>query len=119
MIGQQLSGSGMSQGLSIEQITEGLRAALQGGERKLDDQQVMQTMMAYQQKSQEQAAQRNQTEAQEFLAQNKDAEGVVTLPSGLQYKITEQGEGEKPQPTEPNSSQLLIAQPRRARTLAR
>ncbi len=35
-------------------------------------------------------------EGEAFLAQNKEKEGVVTLPSGLQYKILKAGEGKKP-----------------------
>lgn len=35
-------------------------------------------------------------EGDKFLAENKTKEGVVTLPSGLQYKILKQGTGEKP-----------------------
>ena len=31
-----------------------------------------------------------------FLAANKNKEGVVTLPSGLQYKILKEGNGPKP-----------------------
>lgn len=31
-----------------------------------------------------------------FLQQNKDREGVVTLPSGLQYRVLESGAGESP-----------------------
>jgi FKBP-type peptidyl-prolyl cis-trans isomerase FklB len=37
-----------------------------------------------------------QKEGETFLAANKTAEGVVTLPSGLQYKILKAGTGEKP-----------------------
>ena len=33
---------------------------------------------------------------EEFLAANASEEGVVTLPSGLQYKILETGTGQKP-----------------------
>ena len=33
---------------------------------------------------------------EKFLAENKDKEGVVTLPSGLQYKILKEGNGPKP-----------------------
>ena len=41
-----------------------------------------------------------QTEEQEkFLQENGSKEGVVTLPSGLQYLILKNGEGEKPGPT--------------------
>jgi UDP-GlcNAc:undecaprenyl-phosphate/decaprenyl-phosphate GlcNAc-1-phosphate transferase len=38
----------------------------------------------------------NQKGGEAFLAQNKSREGVVTLPSGLQYKILKAGEGKKP-----------------------
>ena len=37
-----------------------------------------------------------QAEGEKFLADNKTKEGVVALPSGLQYKILKQGTGEKP-----------------------
>jgi len=35
-------------------------------------------------------------DGEEFLAANKSKEGVVTLPSGLQYKILKEGAGPKP-----------------------
>jgi FKBP-type peptidyl-prolyl cis-trans isomerase FklB len=41
-------------------------------------------------------AQQAQAEGEKFLADNKTKEGVVTLPSGLQYKILKQGTGQKP-----------------------
>jgi FKBP-type peptidyl-prolyl cis-trans isomerase FklB len=37
-----------------------------------------------------------QKEGEAFLAANKTKEGVVTLPSGLQYKILKAGTGERP-----------------------
>jgi FKBP-type peptidyl-prolyl cis-trans isomerase len=36
-------------------------------------------------------------EGEQFLAENKNKEGVVTLPSGLQYKILKEGIGDLPQ----------------------
>jgi FKBP-type peptidyl-prolyl cis-trans isomerase FklB len=36
---------------------------------------------------------------QDFLAANKTKEGVVELPSGLQYQVLTLGDGEKPWPT--------------------
>lgn len=36
----------------------------------------------------------------QFLAKNKENEGVVELPNGLQYKILQKGDGEKPKPTD-------------------
>ena len=41
-------------------------------------------------------AEKNKKEAEEFLAENKRKDGVVTLPSGLQYKIVKAGDGKKP-----------------------
>ena len=43
-----------------------------------------------------QAGEANKKEGEAFLAGNKTKEGVVTLPSGLQYKILKQGDGPKP-----------------------
>jgi FKBP-type peptidyl-prolyl cis-trans isomerase len=39
-------------------------------------------------------------EGEAFLAANKSKDGVVTLPSGLQYKILTQGTGPKPTPSD-------------------
>ena len=40
----------------------------------------------------------NLQESADFLEANKSKEGVVTLPSGLQYKVLEAGEGPSPTP---------------------
>jgi FKBP-type peptidyl-prolyl cis-trans isomerase len=39
---------------------------------------------------------KNKEQGAEFLAKNKTKEGVVTLPSGLQYKTLKEGNGKKP-----------------------
>lgn len=44
---------------------------------------------------QQQAAKNKQEEAQ-FMAQNRQAEGVQTTQSGLQYKVLQQGNGPSP-----------------------
>jgi FKBP-type peptidyl-prolyl cis-trans isomerase FklB len=41
-------------------------------------------------------AEKNKKEGEAFLAQNKAKEGIVALPSGLQYKILTAGAGNKP-----------------------
>lgn len=46
------------------------------------------------------AADKTQKDGDAFLAANKTKPGVVTLPSGLQYKIIKQGEGPKPAATD-------------------
>jgi FKBP-type peptidyl-prolyl cis-trans isomerase len=41
-------------------------------------------------------AEKNRKEEEKFLAENKTKEGVVTLPSGLQYKVIKAGTGKTP-----------------------
>jgi FKBP-type peptidyl-prolyl cis-trans isomerase len=48
----------------------------------------------------QQAGEANIKEGDAFLAANKSKDGVVTLPSGLQYKIITEGEGPKPAATD-------------------
>ena len=43
---------------------------------------------------------KNITAGRKFLEQNKTAPGVVTLPSGLQYKVITAGDGPKPTPSD-------------------
>jgi len=45
-------------------------------------------------------ASENKKKGDNFLAANKAKEGVVTLPSGLQYKILKEGNGQKPKETD-------------------
>jgi FKBP-type peptidyl-prolyl cis-trans isomerase len=43
-----------------------------------------------------QLAERNRKEGEDFLAKNRTVDGVVTLPSGLQYRVIDPGKGRKP-----------------------
>jgi FKBP-type peptidyl-prolyl cis-trans isomerase FklB len=59
----------------------------------------MQLQKEMQEKQQAKAAAEgdaNKKEGDAFLAANKTKEGVVTLPSGLQYKILKEGNGPRP-----------------------
>ena len=58
---------------------------------ELQDQQNAKEMLAA-----KQLAEKNQKDEEAFLAVNKAKEGVVTLASGLQYKILKAGDGKKP-----------------------
>ncbi|MCZ6679578.1 MAG: FKBP-type peptidyl-prolyl cis-trans isomerase [Candidatus Poribacteria bacterium] len=46
----------------------------------------------------EKRAERNKRKGEAFLAANQQKEGVVTLPSGLQYRVIQEGNGETPRP---------------------
>ena len=57
---------------------------------------VQNEVQKQQQEKMKEAGEKNKTEGEAFLAANKAKEGVVTLPSGLQYKILTAGTGPKP-----------------------
>lgn len=62
----------------------------------MNDQQVQSCIMGYMQKESGKKAEPNKKAGAAFLEENKKKDGVVTLPSGLQYKILTAGTGPKP-----------------------
>jgi FKBP-type peptidyl-prolyl cis-trans isomerase FklB len=84
-------------------LLRGLKDALAGGKTLLTDDEAKAALTGLQNdvrvrqqaKMQQQGAV-NLKQGEAFLAANKTKEGVVTLPSGLQYKILTQGTGPKP-----------------------
>ncbi len=88
-------------------LISGLTDAMDGAALKLTDPQMQEAKMAFQKSVQEKAqkemmklAETNKAEGEKFLAENKTKEGVVTLPSGLQYKIVQAGTGATPTATD-------------------
>jgi FKBP-type peptidyl-prolyl cis-trans isomerase len=57
-----------------------------------------QEMMAKQQKKSSEECASVKAAGDIFLTENKTKEGVISLPSGLQYKVIREGEGENPKP---------------------
>jgi FKBP-type peptidyl-prolyl cis-trans isomerase len=92
----------------------GLRDALSGAKTLLTDEQVRAVISEFQSElKRKEAARRKGTSEEDsveaeilpaynkkagaaFLAANRTKEGVVTLPSGLQYKVLQAGSGKKP-----------------------
>jgi FKBP-type peptidyl-prolyl cis-trans isomerase len=88
-------------------LLRGMQDGLAGAKPLLTDDEVRATMVSLQtdvRKRQEEKMQAlseaNKTQGEAFLAENKTKEGVVTLPSGLQYKILTEGTGPKPVATD-------------------
>ena len=69
---------------------------VKAGKPLLDDAEINNTIINYMQAAKSQKAAPNKKAAQAFLDSNKTKAGVVTLPSGLQYKIIKEGTGAKP-----------------------
>jgi FKBP-type peptidyl-prolyl cis-trans isomerase len=59
-----------------------------------------QELMSKQEETNKTMANENKVKGSAFLADNKTKEGVITLPSGLQYKIINEGSGEHPKATD-------------------
>jgi FKBP-type peptidyl-prolyl cis-trans isomerase len=103
-LGMNFGESLHKQGLDLDTalFTKAFAESFKGGKTAMTDQE-MQTLLqaAAQEIRKKQAAQQAekgaaaQKEGEAFLAANKTKEGVVTLPSGLQYKILKAGTGEK------------------------
>jgi FKBP-type peptidyl-prolyl cis-trans isomerase FklB len=91
-------------------LSRGMKDALSGAKPALTDDEAKAVMMSLQTRVRKQQAEQtqvaaeaakkvgeaNKTAGDAFLAANKTKEGIVTLPSGLQYKILTQGTGPKP-----------------------
>ncbi len=100
-IGQNLKQQHMD--IDPKAFSEAVADVLSGAPAKMSDKEMRQAILAYQQKRAVEgaaAADKNMKAGQAFLAQNKTKPGVVTLPSGLQYKIITAGHGRKPKLTD-------------------
>jgi len=104
-IGMSMAKSLKRQSVDVEPdvVAKGLKDVLTGNKTLLSDEEARDTLTGLQAKQQEKAQQvalSNKKEGEEFLAANKSKEGIVTLPSGLQYKILKAGSGPKPSATD-------------------
>jgi len=83
-------------------VSQGLKDAAAGSKTRLTEDEakavlteVQNELQKQQQEKMKEASEKNKTEGAAFLAANKSKEGVVTLPSGMQYKILTAGTGPK------------------------
>ena len=100
-LGTQLHSMGLDVDPAI--FSRGLSDALSGGKTLLTQEEVRAAivelqaeMKRKQAEARTKASQDGKRAGEAFLADNKKKEGVVTLPSGLQYKILKAGAGNKP-----------------------
>jgi len=88
--------------VDLEATIKGLRDGL-AGKSVLTDQElrealnsVNQEIRAKLEEKRKHLGETNKQEGEKFLAENKTKPGVITLPSGLQYKVLAEGSGESP-----------------------
>lgn len=105
-IGQQLRDMGAKE-LNIDDFAQAIKDVLSGSNVKLsaaESGQIVQQFFAEQEKKQRAAAaerfKTQKADGEKYLADNAKKDGVITLPSGLQYKVLKEGNGRKPKATD-------------------
>ncbi|MGO9931180.1 MAG: FKBP-type peptidyl-prolyl cis-trans isomerase [Steroidobacteraceae bacterium] len=98
-LGQQLHQNGVTTGVSMDRIEQGIKDGIAGKNVTGADQMRLQ---AYLRAAAETAAARNAAAAHAYLERNAKAPSVMTTASGLQYKILQAGDlkAASPQPTD-------------------
>ena len=100
-IGKRLKSQSID--VNADSFSLGLKDALAGGKMLLTEEEIRESLSSLQKELMEKQAEKNKllgeknkTEGEAFLAENKKKEGVITLPSGLQYKVIKEGTGKQP-----------------------
>ena len=89
--------------VNSDAFVAGLKDGLSGKAPLLTQEQIRETMLAFEKEmEQKQAAiaQKNAADGEKFLGDNKNKPGIKTTASGLQYKVEKEGSGESPKETD-------------------
>ena len=105
-IGSQRANMGAKE-LSIDDFAQAIKDVLSGADLKVDETEAQQLVQKFFQE-QEEKQQAVDTEAnkafrqvgEDFLSDNAQKEGVIVLPSGLQYQVLREGNGKQPKVTD-------------------
>jgi FKBP-type peptidyl-prolyl cis-trans isomerase FklB len=97
-IGTNLQSSPMKE-INYLAVAKGMEEAF-GGKPTIDPYEANRIISTYMQRQENQSSINNKAEGEKFLEENKTKSGVVTLESGLQYRIMREGTGPKPKLTD-------------------
>ena len=102
-IGQQLAQMGAGSDLNVDDFAQSIKDVLAGNELKVSHREAQQLVQDYFAKKEEKMnAERAEkgkaakAEGEKYLTENAKKDGVITLPSGLQYQVIKEGNGKKP-----------------------
>ena len=98
-IGRQLADMGAND-IVTEDFAAAMKDVLTGAELKIDEAEAQALVQEYLQKKGEEKVKAVKAEGENFLAENAKKEGVVSLPSGLQYQVLKEGNGKSPKATD-------------------
>jgi FKBP-type peptidyl-prolyl cis-trans isomerase FklB len=104
-VGASIGRSLQRDGIEVDPnlVLRGLNDQMSGGKLLLNEDETKAVLTTLQQEARAKKeadmktlGEANEKEGEAYLAQNKAKKGVVTLPSGVQYKIEKPGDGPKP-----------------------
>src|SRR5215475_12648717 len=93
-IGKQLKQ--MDAEIDVDVYLRGLKDGIAGKTNTMSDEEIRNTLTSWQQSMRTRSLDKKKKEGEAFLNENKKKEGVITTPSGLQYKILTRGTGPTP-----------------------
>ena len=102
-IGQQLAQMGAGSDLNVDDFAQSIKDVLEGRELKVSHREAQELVQSYFAKKEEkmnaERAEKGKAarkEGEKYLAENAKKDGIITLPSGLQYQVLKEGNGKKP-----------------------
>lgn len=98
-IGNNFKSSGINN-LHLDDFSKAVEAVLKNAQPEMSYDEAKTVINEYLTKLQEEKGALNKKAGEEFLRVNKEKAGIVTLPSGLQYQIIQEGSGAKPKATD-------------------
>ena len=99
VIGHNLKGMGVDN-LNGAEFAQAVNDILSGATPKMADAEAQKLVTEFMQKKEAEAGRAIREEGERFLAENAQKEGVVVLPSGLQYTVIKEGNSNKPLATD-------------------
>ena len=98
-IGQNLLSMG-AQGINVEDFAQAVADVLNRNETAISHNEAREIVNKYFTELEEKMNAENIEKGKAFLAENAKKEGIITLPSGLQYEVITEGNGKKPSATD-------------------
>ena len=98
-IGQNLLSMG-AQGINVEDFAQAIADVFNRKETAISHNEAREIVNKYFMELEEKMNAENIEKGKAFLAENAKKEGIVTLPSGLQYEVITEGNGKKPGATD-------------------
>ena len=99
VIGHNLKGMGI-ENLNVQAFTQAVQDVLNGQPTAQTDAEAQKTVTEYLQAKEAEAGKMAREAGEKFLEENAKNEGVIVLPSGLQYQVLTEGNGRKPKATD-------------------